>query len=223
MNSRPPVPQTGMLCFSSTSLFLEAPQSLYISRYIEPFARKVAESLALFGLQFGLQPILKRKRPQEASPEAVSLAPTNAWRGTAHAAVMLESYHQTRKTAVTQITTGRSMRPRLYSDLLLLALVPVLAGCATTSTTKPGEVQEAGPGTFKVGIAHTVRVGNDKEYEAVSLAGQYCHAKGQKLVIVPSHDNNVVTFRCESSSEPITSPSPTPPRSPTSLEPKPPP
>ena len=94
---------------------------------------------------------------------------------------------------------------------LLLALVPVLAGCATTST--PGQVQEAGPGTYKVAIGHTVRAGYDKEYEAVSLAGQYCHAKGQKLVVVPTHDNDVVTFRCESSSEPVTSPPSTPPPS----------
>ena len=115
------------------------------------------------------------------------------------------------------------MRPRLYRDLLLLALVPVLPGCATTSTTQPGQVQEAGPGTYKVGIAHTVYVGHDKEYEAVCVAGQYCHAKGQKLVVVPTHDKDAVTFRCESTSEPVTSPSPTPPSSPTSLEPKPPP
>ena len=79
---------------------------------------------------------------------------------------------------------------------LLLAFLPALAGCATTSTTEPGQVQEVGPGTYKVGIGHTVRVGNDKEYEAISLAGQYCHAKGQKLVVVPAEDKNAVTFQC---------------------------
>ena len=79
---------------------------------------------------------------------------------------------------------------------LLLALVPGLAGCATASTTEPRQVQEVGPGTYKVAIGHTVRVGYEKEYEAISLAGQYCHAKGKKLVVVPAADKNAVTFRC---------------------------
>jgi hypothetical protein len=109
--------------------------------------------------------------------------------------------------------TSRIVSARL-TVLLLLALVPVLAGCATTSTTQPGQVQEVGPGTYKVGIGHTVRVGYEKEYEAISVAGQYCHAKGQKLVVVPTHDDtNAVTFRCESSSEPVTSPPSMPPPS----------
>jgi hypothetical protein len=33
------------------------------------------------------------------------------------------------------------------------------------------------------------------EDDAVSKAGQYCHAKGQKLVIVPTKDKDV-TFQC---------------------------
>ena len=88
---------------------------------------------------------------------------------------------------------------------LLLALLPALAGCATTSSTDIGEVQEVAPGTYKIGVGHTVQIGHKMEDEAVSKAGQYCHAKGQKLVIVPtdSKDSNV-TFRCKFTSEPVT-------------------
>src|SRR5262249_24920175 len=97
---------------------------------------------------------------------------------------------------------GKTVALMLSIARLLLAFLPALAGCATTSTTEAGQVQEVEPGKYKVGIAHTVRIGNEKEYEAVSLAGQYCHAKGQKLVIVPTKDNNSVTFWREFSSEP---------------------
>jgi hypothetical protein len=88
---------------------------------------------------------------------------------------------------------------------LLLALLPALAGCATTSSTAIGEVQEVAPGTYKIGVGHTVRIGHKMEDEAVSKAGEYCHAKGQKLVIVPTDSkSNDVTFRCEFTSEPVT-------------------
>jgi hypothetical protein len=77
---------------------------------------------------------------------------------------------------------------------LLLALLPALAGCATTSSDV-GQVREVAPGTYKIGVAHSVTIGHDEENEAVDQAGKYCHAKGQKLVIVPSKDRDV-TFRC---------------------------
>jgi hypothetical protein len=87
--------------------------------------------------------------------------------------------------------------------LLLLAFLPVLAGCTATSKTDVGDLQEVAPGTYKVGVSHTVRIGHEMEYDAVTKAGQYCHAKGQKLVIIPTKDSDV-TFRCESTSEPVT-------------------
>jgi hypothetical protein len=88
---------------------------------------------------------------------------------------------------------------------LSLFFVAVLAGCATTSSTPVGQVQEVEPGTYKVGIAHTVRSGHEMEDNAVSQAGQYCHAKGQKLVIVPSKESGVAVFRCgEMIQEPAT-------------------
>jgi hypothetical protein len=77
-------------------------------------------------------------------------------------------------------------------------IVLVLAGCAT-ATSDVGQVKEVGPGTYKIGVA---RVGNsaliggtETTNAAIEQAGQYCHAKGQKLVIEPSADKDV-TFRC---------------------------
>ena len=83
---------------------------------------------------------------------------------------------------------------------LIVTFLPILVGCATSSSTV-GQVQEVQPGIYKTGIGHTVRVGNEKEYEAISLAGQYCHAKGQKLVILPEHSDNDITFTCQSTSK----------------------
>ena len=77
---------------------------------------------------------------------------------------------------------------------LLLALLPALVGCATTSSDV-GQVREVAPGTYKIGVAHSVTIGHNEEDAAVRQAGEYCHAKGQKLVIVPSKDRDV-TFRC---------------------------
>jgi len=80
--------------------------------------------------------------------------------------------------------------------VLILSFLPLLVGCATASTSSTvGEVQEVAPGTYKIGVGHTVRIGHEMEDEAVSKAGQYCHAKGQKLVIVPTKDKDV-TFQC---------------------------
>jgi hypothetical protein len=77
---------------------------------------------------------------------------------------------------------------------LLLALLPAFAGCATTSSDV-GQVQEVAPGTSKIGVAHSVTIGHDAKDAAVRQAGQYCHAKGQKLVIVRTKERDV-TFRC---------------------------
>jgi hypothetical protein len=50
-----------------------------------------------------------------------------------------------------------------------------------------GQVREVAPGTYKIGVsggAGSVVFGSHEAAEAaVSQAGQYCHAKGQKLVI----------------------------------------
>ncbi len=78
-----------------------------------------------------------------------------------------------------------------------LWIVPVLAGCATTSDV--GQVKEVSPGTYSIAVARgsssTVFGGTEGAKDAVSQAGQYCHAKGQKLVIQPNQGKDV-TFSC---------------------------
>jgi hypothetical protein len=78
---------------------------------------------------------------------------------------------------------------------LVFWLAPVLAGCASNV----GQVKEIEPGTYKIGVGaagNSVLVGgNDALSGAVEQAAQYCRAKGQKLVIVPTPGRDV-TFRC---------------------------
>jgi hypothetical protein len=80
---------------------------------------------------------------------------------------------------------------------IILWILPVLVGCATTSDV--GQVKEVAPGTYSVAVARgTSSVmfgGTEGATEAVSQAGQFCHAKGQKLVILPDKSKDV-TFQC---------------------------
>ena len=83
----------------------------------------------------------------------------------------------------------------------VVACLTGFAGCATTV----GSVQEVGPGTYSIGVRHNFG-GVSQETaalnEAVSKAGDYCHAKGQKLSTMLNPDSqNTVTFRCVSSDE----------------------
>ena len=90
----------------------------------------------------------------------------------------------------------RFMRVMAYAGFP--ALLPILLGCATSSV---GQVREVTPGTYKIGVARGAnsvifaKGSTDATNAAVSQAGQYCHAKGQKLVIVPDAGHDVV-FRC---------------------------
>ncbi len=81
-------------------------------------------------------------------------------------------------------------------------IVLVLAGC---STTDAGQVKEIEPGTYKIGVnlrGNSVLIaGHDATDVAVEQAGQYCHAKGQKLIIVPTQGRDV-TFRCGDAAKP---------------------
>jgi hypothetical protein len=84
-----------------------------------------------------------------------------------------------------------------------MACLSVLAGCSTSSSV--GKVQDLGDGTYSVGIRNAslgdqVKASND----AVDAAGEYCHARGQKLQIVPGSDD-VVKFRCTGLAEPTLS------------------
>jgi uncharacterized Ntn-hydrolase superfamily protein len=95
----------------------------------------------------------------------------------------------------------------MTSTRFLMTLLSLLGGCATTSDV--GQVREVAPGTYKVRVGRggnsTLFAGHEASDAAVDQAGKYCHAKGQKLVIVPEAGRDVV-FRCEASKEPITPP-----------------
>jgi hypothetical protein len=75
-------------------------------------------------------------------------------------------------------------------------LTTFATGCATTSV---GQVQEVGPGTYIIGIAHNLG-GVSQEAKASSdafdKAGDYCHSKGLKLSVIAGGSQNTVTFRC---------------------------
>jgi hypothetical protein len=80
---------------------------------------------------------------------------------------------------------------------ITLWIVPILAGCATTSDGGGG-VKEVSPGTYSVPVSRSSSVmfgGTEGVSAAVSEAGQYCHSKGQKLVILPNKGNEL-TFQC---------------------------
>jgi hypothetical protein len=79
-----------------------------------------------------------------------------------------------------------------------IAIVPNLVGCATTSTSDVGQVREVASGTYKVhaGSGNSVLFGGHEAADAaVDQAGKYCHARGQKLVILPTKDKDI-TFQC---------------------------
>ena len=73
-----------------------------------------------------------------------------------------------------------------------------LAGCATSHGVP--QVQEVGPGTYSIQIARGsthLLSSTDKNTsdEAVDKAGEYCHAKGQKLSVTSAVGNSIV-FHC---------------------------
>jgi hypothetical protein len=83
----------------------------------------------------------------------------------------------------------------------LAACLPIFAGCATTTG---GQVQEVETGTYSIGVVgsgYILTQGAEAIKQAVSKAGEYCHAKGQKLQVLPNSASNEVRFRCVASSE----------------------
>ncbi len=77
------------------------------------------------------------------------------------------------------------------------ACLTTLAGCATTTI---GQVQDLGGGTYSISYPRTYTTTNTVMSEAVGKAGDYCHAKGQALFVVPDTGNEV-RFRCVPSAE----------------------
>jgi hypothetical protein len=74
------------------------------------------------------------------------------------------------------------------------------AGCATSSRSQPQQVEEVQPGTYNIGVnrsSKTLFSSNDKVPidEAVDKAGEYCHSKGQNLLVKAAAGNSIV-FQC---------------------------
>ena len=89
----------------------------------------------------------------------------------------------------------------MLSSLGLAAVVAGLAGgCANYSSGQVQQVKEVEPGTYSIGISRFHGLGatsaEDKALSAsVDKAGEYCHAKGQKLLVTTAVGNSI-TFRC---------------------------
>jgi hypothetical protein len=79
---------------------------------------------------------------------------------------------------------------------MAVGLIALATGCGTSTL---GQVQEGELGTYSIHIDRTsgLTQGTAATNAAIDKAGAYCHAKGQKLVIVPNPSSlSVVTFRC---------------------------
>ena len=72
-------------------------------------------------------------------------------------------------------------------------------GTGCTSSGQVGEVKEIGPGSYSIGVsrANGMLQGDEALKATVDKAGEYCHAKGQKLSNARAIDNRI-TFRCVS-------------------------
>ena len=66
-------------------------------------------------------------------------------------------------------------------------------------------MKEIEPGTYKIGVGaggnSVLIAGNDALNAAVEQAGEYCRAKGQKILIVPTQGGDVM-FRCVDATKP---------------------
>jgi hypothetical protein len=82
-----------------------------------------------------------------------------------------------------------------------VCLTTFVTGCLT-SGGQVGQVQEVGPGTYSIGVSRVHGIGGMSQEKAaleaaVDKAGEYCHSKGQKLLITTA-TATVITFRCPS-------------------------
>jgi hypothetical protein len=76
----------------------------------------------------------------------------------------------------------------------LTACLTVLASCTGSS---PNQVREVGDGTYIVGVRTKALTEQAQAVgEAVRKAGEFCHARGQKIQIVTNTGEDDVQFRC---------------------------
>lgn len=95
--------------------------------------------------------------------------------------------------------------PRALFILGFPSIVVLLQGCSVSNPSSQ-QVQEIGAGTYSVGVGKSYSLmDSSKSHDALDVAvgkaGDYCHAKGQKLTVTSSVGNNI-TFRCVSDAPP---------------------
>ena len=77
----------------------------------------------------------------------------------------------------------------------IVCIALVIGGCATSAA---GPVKELEPGTYQIGVSSSNSYVNGETEAlsaAVEAAGEYCRAKGQRILIVPTQGREV-TFHC---------------------------
>ena len=91
--------------------------------------------------------------------------------------------------------------PRALFILSFSSIVVLLQDCSL-SNQQSQQVQQIGDGTYAIGVSKTSSFMNSSSWTkgldaAVGKAGDYCHAKGLKLVNTHAVSNSI-TFRCAS-------------------------
>lgn len=86
---------------------------------------------------------------------------------------------------------GRSkFRAAASKRIVASAVVAGCTGLAACASNPISQVKEAYPGVYSLTYAPK------SDTEAIRKAGEYCHAKGQQLSILPDADDYEVRFRC---------------------------
>jgi hypothetical protein len=91
--------------------------------------------------------------------------------------------------------------PRALFIFTFSSVVVLLQDCSV-SNQQSQQVQQIGDGTYVLGVSKTSSLMNSSSWSkgldaAVGKAGDYCHAKGLKLVNTHAGGNSI-TFRCTS-------------------------
>ena len=90
-------------------------------------------------------------------------------------------------------------------------VLPFIQGCSLSSSQQSQQVpKDIGGGTYSIGVTKSSFMAERSSHigldEAVSKAGDFCHAKGQKLADVRSVGNEI-TFKCAGDFTPQSKPS----------------
>ena len=96
--------------------------------------------------------------------------------------------------------------PRPPFTFCTLSIVVLFQGCSLSSTQQSQQVQVVGDGMYSIGVSRTSSLLDSSASHkgldaAIGKAGDYCHAKGQKLADSRSVGNTIV-FKCVSGQTP---------------------